>query len=146
MPSLECRSIPFCTASRVENHSGWPLSTCQCSGFLLQALESGIGGPVDGMTEPAGKCLRPVDLVQVGIRFQEGLLGRVLGQVEIAKDRVRVAHSHVLEPLDQHSESIYVACLGLLQRRFQMFRAAPLVRALYTRIPIFWHWVASAWP
>ena len=53
--------------------------------------------------------------MQVGIGFHEGLLRRVFGQVEVAQDRVGVTHGHVLEPLDQKGEAIYVPCLGPLQ-------------------------------
>ena len=88
------------------------------------ASQDAIAVLEDYPLEPAWKRLRTVDLVQVGIGFQEGLLGRVLGQVEIAEDRVRVTHSHVLEPLDQRSESIQVSRLGLFQSVSQMFHVA----------------------
>ena len=58
----------------------------------------------DDSAEPAGECLGGAEVGQLAVGGEEGFLGGVLGEVEIAEDRVGAAVGQVLKSQDDFAE------------------------------------------
>jgi len=66
----------------------------------------------DDLPKPAGKRRRLAQVGQAAVRFDERLLRRVLGPMEIAQHREREAVRHVLESADNLAVRVQVARPG----------------------------------
>src|SRR5690349_16887872 len=81
--------------------------------------------------QPAGERGRLAKLRELAVRGQEGLLRRVLRQVGIAHQGVRVAIGEILESPDELAEGVLserqriVARLGLSDEGFRRFHVDP---------------------
>lgn len=60
----------------------------------------------------AGEQGRVPQAWQVPPGADEGLLGSVLGQLEVPDHGVRVPHGHVLKPAHESGEGLVISCLG----------------------------------
>ena len=71
--------------------------------------------------EPACERSRLAQHAQIPIGLDERLLRRVFGEMEVAKDRVRIPIRHVLEPAYDLGIRVQVACLRTGDEQCQFF-------------------------
>ena len=77
----------------------------------------------DDLAEPAGEGRGGAQLRQAGVRADERLLGRVLGQVEVAQQGIGVPHGHVLEAAHDGFVRVQVAGAGAVDQGIEVGRA-----------------------
>jgi hypothetical protein len=80
-----------------------------------------VAGADHYAAKPAWEAFQLFQIVQRPVCGEERFLGRILGEMKVAKDRVGAAESHVLEAVDDLAERLDIPFECPFEQRFYLF-------------------------